>query len=71
MPETTEKCLPFWDLDGQPINLAAAAEDAREWLTTFRDAPLIAERLQKQGDALERLERAISAIERFVEKRGK
>jgi hypothetical protein len=29
-----------WDAEGNPVNLAAAAEDAHKWLEMFADRPM-------------------------------
>ena len=62
----TEKADPLWDKDGYPINLAAAAADAENWLCRFHNEPAIYRWLERSGDSLDRLQRAIANIKKFV-----
>lgn len=57
---------PKWNAEGQPANLAAAAQDGLEWLELWHSRQIV----QLNTENLDRLGRCIEALQGFITQRN-
>lgn len=60
---------PSWGSDGQPTNLAAAAQDALEWLRLFAETPrpqTTIVKVRRDPVQMARLHRCMDALHAFL-----